>query len=38
MEYIDSDICENPDYFEDSSHLNDKGARTFTEDLVSHIK
>lgn len=37
IEYINSDICENPDYFEDSSHLNDKGARTFTDDLLSGI-
>ena len=37
IEYIDSDICNNPDYFEDSSHLNDKGARFFTEDLMSRI-
>lgn len=37
IEYIDSDICDNPDYFEDSSHLNDKGARLFSEDLVSRL-
>ena len=38
IEYIDSEICNNPDNFEDSSHLNDKGARGFTDDLVSKIK
>lgn len=37
IEYIDSNICDNPDYFEDSSHLNDKGARLFSEDLVSRL-
>jgi len=37
LEYIDSEMCEDPDNFEDSSHLNDKGARAFTEDLVSRI-
>lgn len=37
-DYIDSYICDNPDYFEDSSHLNDKGARVFTNDIVSHIQ
>jgi hypothetical protein len=34
-DYTDSDICDNPDYFEDSSHLNNKGARVFTEDIIS---
>jgi len=38
LEYINSEICDNPDYFEDSAHLNDKGARVFTEDLLSRIK
>jgi len=37
VEYIDSEICNNPDNFEDSSHLNDKGARAFTHDLLSVI-
>ena len=37
MEYMDSEICDNPDNFEDSLHLNDKGARSFTEDFVSRI-
>lgn len=37
FEYINSDICEDPDNFEDSSHLNDKGAKEFTEGLVSRI-
>lgn len=34
-EYSSSEICDNPDYFEDSSHLNDKGAKTFTEVLTN---
>ena len=37
-EYINSPMCDDPDYFEDSSHLNDKGARRFTEEIVSLIK
>ncbi len=37
-EYINSPMCDNPDYFEDSSHLNDKGARQFTKEIVSLIK
>lgn len=36
-EYIDSEIGEEPDYFEDSHHLNDKGAKEFTKDIVSQI-
>ena len=37
FEYIDSSICINSDYFADSYHLNDKGARTFTNDIVTRI-
>ena len=37
LEYINSQICDNPDFFEDSAHLNDKGARVFTNDFVSRI-
>ena len=36
-EYIDAKICEEPDSFEDSSHLNDDGAKALTKDLVSKI-
>lgn len=36
-EYIESGYCENPDLFEDSSHLNDKGAKEFTLDFTSHL-
>ena len=36
-EYVDSALCDEPDLFEDSSHLNDLGARAFTKDLVSRI-
>lgn len=35
--YIDSDICDNPDNFEDSHHLNDRGAKEFTEDVCQRI-
>ena len=35
VEYIDLEMCNNPDNFEDSSHLNDKGARAFTDNLLS---
>lgn len=37
IEYIDSDISNNPDNFEDSYHLNDKGAKDFTEDICKRI-
>ena len=37
IEYIDSEMCNNPDIFEDSAHLNDKGARTFTYDFLTMI-
>lgn len=37
-QYIDSDLCESPDLFKDSVHLNEYGARVFTEDLVSRIR
>ena len=36
--YSDSDLCNNPDYFADSMHLNDVGAHVFTEDVVGKIK
>lgn len=35
--YVDSPYCDNPVFFNDTSHLNDKGAIVFTEDLVSRI-
>lgn len=34
IDYTNSVINDNPEYFEDSSHLNDAGARSFTEDFV----
>ena len=37
IEYISSEICDNPDYFEDSMHLNDNGATEFTKQLVDKI-
>ena len=36
IEYLESEMCENPDYFEDSSHMNDVGARKFTENFVDN--
>lgn len=36
-EFVDSDYCENPDLFKDSSHLNDKGAKEFTMDVTSRL-
>ena len=36
-EYTNSDIGRNSDYFEDSSHLNDKGARIFTKLICARI-
>ncbi len=38
MNYGDSSMSENPDYFADSMHLNDEGAKAFTEDLVLKLK
>ena len=37
IEYIESGICNDPENFEDSYHLNDRGARIFTEDLCKRI-
>ena len=36
--YMESSICNNPDYFKDSGHLNSLGASEFSKDLVSQIK
>lgn len=38
IDYIDSEICDTPDYFEDSAHLNDMGARVFTIDFTTRIQ
>lgn len=38
LNYGDSSLSENPDYFADSMHLNDEGAKKFTEDLVMKLK
>lgn len=35
IDYTNSVINDNPEYFEDSSHLNYAGARVFTEDFAS---
>lgn len=37
IEYIGSDICNNSTFWEDSHHLNDRGARVFTEDFCQRI-
>lgn len=34
---LDIEISRNPDYFEDSYHLNDKGAKAFTDYLLSCV-
>lgn len=38
IDCLNSDISRNPDYFEDSHHLNDKGARVFTDYFLSCVK
>ena len=38
IDYKDSEICYNPDWFRDTRHLNDKGARVFTMDLIRRLK
>lgn len=35
--YLDSPICDDADCFEDSSHLNDDGAKLFTESLILQL-
>ena len=37
MDYADSEIRNNPDWFADSMHLNDKGAREFSKDLCGKL-
>lgn len=38
LNYCDSEIRNNPDFFADSMHLNDKGAMVFTLDIIQKIK
>lgn len=38
IDCLNSDISRNPDYFEDSHHLNDKGAKVFTEYFLSCVE
>ncbi len=38
IDYSDSEISNNPDWFADSMHLNDDGAHVLTTDLMVHIK
>lgn len=38
LNYCDSEIRNNPDYFADSMHLNDEGAKAFTLDIIQKIK
>ena len=38
IDYVDSEIRENPDWFADSMHLNNKGAIVFTADVINRIK
>ncbi len=37
IEYLGSWICDETDCFEDSYHLNDKGAKVFTEDVCQRM-
>ena len=37
LTFFDSEICFRQDYFKDSSHLNDEGARAFTKELISKL-
>lgn len=38
LDYSQSYLTKNPDYFADSVHLNDEGAHAFTEDLIGKLK
>ncbi len=38
IDYADSELRENPDWFADSMHLNNKGAIVFTADVINRIK
>lgn len=38
LNYDESELAGNPDYFADSMHLNDDGANEFTRDLVTKLK
>ena len=38
LNYDESDLAGNPDYFADSMHLNDDGANEFTKDMVTKLK
>ena len=38
IDYADSELRENPDLYADSMHLNDKGAKKFSSDLVGKLK
>ena len=38
IDYADSEIRNNSDWFADSMHLNDEGAKVFTADLIGKIR
>lgn len=38
INYSDSEIRDNPNWFSDSMHLNDNGANVFTKDLISKLR
>lgn len=38
IDYAESDIKNNPDWFADSMHLNEEGAKEFTKDLMRKIR
>ena len=38
LNFTESDLSENPDYFADSMHLNGDGAIEFTKDLIAKLR
>lgn len=38
LDYSDSPLCENTEYFYNATHLNKKGAELFTEQLIHDLK
>lgn len=38
LDYGLDERFQNPEYFQDASHLNDSGARTYTEEILKQIK
>lgn len=38
FDFLDSPLCYNPDYFNDSVHLNNAGAKAFTAELAAKLQ